>query len=406
MKRIDLVDGLRGYFLVFMVINHLVFDGGYWLVFINHRQVAFVEDAQGFVFLSGLLIGMVYARKMQRGGFWQGAGAIWRRARELYLYAMGVLALILTLAVVIPHAADAWRDRLGDLSWSTPRLLFSALTLLFQPTYMDILPQYIVYMLAAPPLIWLSLKGRWPLVLIGSGLFWLAAQFGVHRLLTGPVDLWLAGATGSGIRAFFNLLGWQFIFIPAMVFGILTSTGQVAWTRVFRPDRTLIPLAALSICLFFVPFRIALTENAMPAGVFESFHPFENRADFGLVYLLNFAAAASGVAWLLIAGPHHPARWVRCVSAGLGWLFSLSFLRLIGRHSLYVYVWHVVIVYMVGLMAFERFKFGELTKTAIALSCIGLLALPALWRERPGSALDQRRTASLSQAEAVPSPTS
>ncbi|TGU11712.1 hypothetical protein EN799_67010, partial [bacterium M00.F.Ca.ET.156.01.1.1] len=40
MKRFDLIDGMRGYFLVFMLINHLVFAGGFWLVEINHRQFA------------------------------------------------------------------------------------------------------------------------------------------------------------------------------------------------------------------------------------------------------------------------------------------------------------------------------------------------------------------------------
>ena len=28
MKRLDLIDGMRGYFLVFMLLNHLVFAGG------------------------------------------------------------------------------------------------------------------------------------------------------------------------------------------------------------------------------------------------------------------------------------------------------------------------------------------------------------------------------------------
>lgn len=84
MKRFDLIDGMRGYFLVFMLINHLVFAGGLWLMEINHRQLAFVEDAQGFVFLSGLLIGMVYARKMMKYGYEQGRDLIWARALELY----------------------------------------------------------------------------------------------------------------------------------------------------------------------------------------------------------------------------------------------------------------------------------------------------------------------------------
>src|SRR5690606_35972587 len=84
MKRFDIIDGMRGYFLVFMLINHLIFAGGYWLVKVNHNQLAFVEDAQGFVFLSGLLIGMVYARKMIKNGYAAGRQAIYSRAFELY----------------------------------------------------------------------------------------------------------------------------------------------------------------------------------------------------------------------------------------------------------------------------------------------------------------------------------
>jgi hypothetical protein len=29
MKRFDIIDGMRGYFLVFMVLNHLIFAGGF-----------------------------------------------------------------------------------------------------------------------------------------------------------------------------------------------------------------------------------------------------------------------------------------------------------------------------------------------------------------------------------------
>ncbi len=45
-EKIDVLDGMRGYFLVFMMLNHLIFTGGYLLVEINHRQFTFVEDAQ------------------------------------------------------------------------------------------------------------------------------------------------------------------------------------------------------------------------------------------------------------------------------------------------------------------------------------------------------------------------
>ncbi|GGD05652.1 OpgC family protein [Aureimonas glaciei] len=382
MQRLDLIDGLRGYFLVFMLINHLAFDGGYWLVEINHRQLAFVEDAQGFVFLSGLLIGMVYAGRMQRKGFGAAAGAIWRRAGDLYLQTLFLLAFAMTLVLLFPAAKLAWVEWMADLDWRNPFRVASAALLLFQPTYMDILPQYIVYMLAAPFLIRACLKGRWAEVLIGSSLLWLAAQFAVQRPITAALNTWLAGDTGHGLRVNFNLMAWQIVFVVGLVFGVLTATNRIDWSRVFRPDNTILPVAALSVCLFFLPFRFATAHDYMPLDVLGTFQSYENRSEFGLVYLLNFAAAGSGIAWLLTAGPAHASGRVRAFANGLSWLVNLPFLRLLGRHSLQVYVWHVVIVYLVRFVDFETPRFSQSLKTAIAFGCIALLALPAVYRER------------------------
>ena len=141
MKRLDIIDGMRGYFLVFMLINHLVFVGGYWLVEINHRQLAFVEDAQGFVFLSGLLIGLVYARKMLKFGRWEGSRKVYSRAFELYRYAMGLVIAVLLARMILPGGYEAWWNWLGDSSFADPTRLLAIATFVFQPTFMDILPQ-------------------------------------------------------------------------------------------------------------------------------------------------------------------------------------------------------------------------------------------------------------------------
>ncbi|MFN7027027.1 MAG: OpgC domain-containing protein, partial [Pseudorhizobium sp.] len=66
----------------------------------------------------------------------------------------------------------------------------------------------------------------------------------------------------------------------------------------------------------------------------------------------------------------------------LTWIFSLKFLQLIGRHSLYVYVWHVAIVYAVYYFDGRSPELSQMTKTAIAFVGIALLAIPAIWRER------------------------
>ncbi|WP_432344524.1 OpgC domain-containing protein [Shinella yambaruensis] len=382
MKRFEIIDGMRGYFLVFMLINHLVFVGGYWMMEVNHRQFAFVEDAQGFVFLSGLLIGMVYARKMLKYGYDTGRQLIRNRAFELYRYAMGTVMAVLVVQMFLPDAYRLWYNWLGYTNFDQPLRLAAIATFLFQPTFMDILPQYIVYMLFAPPLVWLCLKGKWAQVLAGSLIVWMAAQLGLQRFVTDPLNTLFTGSDDQGIRASFNMLGWQIVFISALVIGALTAQDRIDWNRIFSPEKTRLPKVALAICLFFLPLRIVTAWDLLPQSVLDKFATMEIRADFGPVYLLNFAAVATGLAWLLIAGPKHHNLWVRKLAGIVIGVFTLRFLRLLGRHSLQVYVWHVAIVYAVYYADGRTPELSQLTKTSIAVVCIALLALPALWRER------------------------
>lgn len=383
MKRLDVIDGMRGYFLVFMLLNHLVFAGGLWLVEINHRNLAFVEDAQGFVFLSGLLTGMVYSRKMMKDGYAVGREKIWSRAFELYRYAMGLILAILALQLVLPEAPAIWYNWLGGTHFDDPLRLATVATFLFQPTFMDILPQYIIYMAFAPVVIWFCINGHWKSVVLGSFLLWMAGQLGLHRVITYPLnDLLGASPEREGIRASFNLLGWQVVFFAGIVAGSLTSMKKVQWTEVFHPSRTFLAKISLAICVFFLPLRIMTAHGLMPGMVLEKFGLMEVRADFGPVYLLNFAAVAYGFAWILIAGPRHENQTIRKIATALTSVFSFSFLQLLGRHSLQIYAWHVFIVYIVFYIDGRTPELSQLWKTLIAAVALALLSLPAIWRER------------------------
>ncbi|MGE6742026.1 OpgC family protein [Allorhizobium pseudoryzae] len=382
MKRYDLIDGMRGYFLVFMLINHLIFAGGYWLVQVNHNQLAFVEDAQGFVFLSGLLIGMVYVRKMAKGGYEAGRNAIYSRAFELYRYAMGIVLCVLAAQMVLPGAYYVWYNWLGYTTFDDPLRLAAIASFVFQPTFMDILPQYIIYMLFAPMLVKLVIDGKWAHVMAGSLILWMAGQLGLQKLVTEPINQFFMRPDDQGIRVSFNLLGWQIVFYSGLVLGAMTSLNRIEWGRIFSPQNTFIPTISALICAFFLPLRIMTAHGLMPADLIGKFATMEIRADFGPVYLINFVAAATLITWMIIAGPKHKALWVQRIANAIIWVLSLKFLQLLGRHSLYVYVWHVGIVYGVYYLDGRTPELSELAKTAIAVSCIALLAIPALWRER------------------------
>lgn len=381
--RLEVLDGLRGYFLVFMLLNHLSFQNSYLLVKLNVGELGFVQDAPGFVFLSGLLIGMVYTGRMIKRGLPATGPIMWRRSLELFVYAVACLAIVLILARLIPHAREAWKPWLGDLLGGGPAFKAAALALLYQPTYMDILPQYIVYLIAAPPLLWLCVRGKWHWVAIASALLWFSVQIGLHLPLASGIDRTLDGVKdGLGMRVMFNMLAWQLVFMGGMVLGTLTVQGAIDWRAVFAPARRWPMTAALSLVVFFLVVKLSWTAGLLPSDMLARFGEYDNRAEFSAIYMLNFVAMAYVVGWLIVAGPRSSNRLERGAGAFLNGLFRLRFLRLLGRHSLQVYAWHVVVVYLMCAWDRHAGPLPELSKNLLALAAVAALALPALWRER------------------------
>lgn len=383
MPRYGLIDGLRGFFLVFMLVNHLLFQGGYWMLHVNHNKLAYVEDAQGFVFLSGLMIGLVYGRKMLTLGYAEGRRLVWARAFQLYRYSIGIVFVVLIARAVLPDAARYRGNWLGHTALTgDPWRLAAIATFLFQPTVMDILPQYVIYMLVAPPVLRWCLEGRVAAVATGSLLLWLAAQLGLQHALTDPLGDAITRGDGQGLRTSFNLLGWQLVFFAGMIAGALTAARRIDWRRLFRADFAAPAVIALAVCVSLAPIRLTTAYGLLPQVMIDKSDALAIRGEFGPVYLVNFAAAAIGLTWLMIAGPDHPRTGVRRVAGAIRGLFALRFLRLLGRHSLYVYVWHVAIVYAVAYGDQRWGPFAQWMKTLIAVGGIASLALPALWRER------------------------
>ena len=146
----------------------------------------------------------------------------------------------------------------------------------------------------------------------------------------------------------------------------LIATGPIMWRRALE---------------LFV-YAMACVAAVLPSDMLARFGEYDNRPEFSAIYLLNFAALAYVVGWLIVAGPRSSRLLERGAGTFFNGLFRLRFLRLLGRHSLQVYAWHVLVVYL--LCAWDRHAgpLPELEKNLVALAAIAALALPALWRER------------------------
>lgn len=87
------IDAPRGVFLVWMTLTHLPTH----LSDLVNEPFGFVSSAEGFVFLSALLVARLYIRQ------WAEAGAalrtkLWKRALRIYGYHLILLAFAFTMA--------------------------------------------------------------------------------------------------------------------------------------------------------------------------------------------------------------------------------------------------------------------------------------------------------------------
>jgi len=242
------LDALRGLFLVWMTLTHLPTR---FSDFVN-QPIGFVSSAEGFVFLSALLVSRVYMRQAIADGTAL-RNKLWRRSLRIYAYHLLMLALAFTVAAayaVTTHRAAIYN--LLNFYIAHPVVaIVGSLLLLYCPPLLDILPMYVIFLFFTPLVLSSAVKRGWGRILAVSGAFWLFAQFGlrdlVHNIIVHvthlPIPLQETGA--------FNLFAWQGIWIIGLWLGAKSAEGDVPLKRI--PGYA-VGVCAL-ICLVFIGIR-------------------------------------------------------------------------------------------------------------------------------------------------------
>src|SRR5882762_2549770 len=224
------LDALRGLMLTLMTLAHLPTQAQV----ITNQQLGFVSEAEGFVFLSAFLTGRIFARIANESGFPTVIKRLWTRALRLYGYHLFLLAIAFTVvATVAIHTGRPSLEGLLDFYLAHPiHAVGSALLLVYCPPLLDILPIYIIFLLATPIALYVGRRWSWKLVLIPSGLIWVLAQFGLRT----AIYAYMVRSAGVKIplneMGAFDLLAWQFVWAvglwigagrPRGAFKVLTS---------------------------------------------------------------------------------------------------------------------------------------------------------------------------------------
>src|SRR3954451_16221124 len=108
LNRRDLrVDLLRGFCIFAMVVDH--FGGDSWLYAITGGNRFYVSAAEGFIFISGFIMGQAYRAKRDRSGLPLAMGDALKRARTLY-FATVAMTLIFS-ALFLYTEVSLWTGR-------------------------------------------------------------------------------------------------------------------------------------------------------------------------------------------------------------------------------------------------------------------------------------------------------
>jgi len=346
------IDSFRGLMLAEITMVHVHCPAA--LLF--YECFGRVSPAAGFVFLSGLVAGAVYSRTAE-----QGAAAITQRClrRAFYIHAYHVLAFLglLALVVVAPRVNAYFHFAVGPSAADAARALGWFAVWGYQPNLFDILPMYGLFVLFMPGALLALRRGRGLAMLLVSLGIWVLAQIGLGRIADD------AGHFGF-FQGDFNPFAWQLVFFSGLYFGHL---------QLYRRRQLVAARPALvALCLMICVLGLTMRWQWLPwPAIFGTDGWLASKQNYGAAYLVNFLAFSY---------------LVYCLAAHVPRVFRWPALAFLGRHSIQVFSFHVVAIYLAAPLIWRSAARGPWAHDALGVALTASLFVPAWchskWQQR------------------------
>ncbi len=217
-----------------------------------NQPFGFLSSAEGFVFLSALLVARIYSREAEENE--SGLKTkLWKRAAKIYSIHVAMLALLFT--VIAALAAHMHREALANLlnfyHQHPVTAVLGSLLLLYCPPLLDILPMYVLFLAGTPLVLTWATRRGWRVPGAASFLLWAGAQLGLRDWLHDGVVRLTHLRVPVQEGGAFNLLAWQGVWMAGLWLGSRSAEGTNPLRRVHGP----VAGAALVVCLFFLGVR-------------------------------------------------------------------------------------------------------------------------------------------------------
>jgi hypothetical protein len=351
MKRLVELDVLRGFLLLMMVVNHAPSP----LRRITDQPLGFFSTAEGFVFVSAFLAGLLFQKRSETKGFLAARTATFLRAYRIYQAHLLTVFFIFFVGTIFLADLPGVQNILSQFFTNPTAAMAGSVALVFQPPLLDILPMYIVFSLVTPLAFWAARKWGWRTVFFCSIGIWMIAQFRVQDYLiqrTQNVSFIHLGP--------FDLFSWQLLWIGGLIFGRSLQERE----SVMEIPR-LAEFALLLIAVGFLVWRwfCIYTNVDTSRGLW-----FLEKWHLGPLRVLNFFAVAWFAGKLL---PHLRK-----------WKMTLRPIGVVGEHMLPIFSAQVCISVLVGGLISVRRHAVDDYATVLVLLQLGSVFLAAWMLDR------------------------
>ena len=345
-KRDLRLDLLRGFAVIAMVADHIGGERS-WLYAVTGGDAFFVSAAEVFVFISGLLMGIIYSGVIARQGL--GAALMKSLQRAWTLYLMTV-TLTLTFMALSAQLSLGWEVWITSTTW--PDLIVSVLTLHRTFYLTDILLLYTLLVLAAAPVLVLLVHAQTAFVLAGSWGLWMLWQLA-------PQHAQFPWSIAD--NSVFNFPAWQALFVTAMVIGYHRQRLEGYVARV--SEHMVLAISGTFVAAAIAVHVVGLLPSLSPQAMLveQLFGKVDLRIGRLLVFagVFTFAFALVTLAWV-------PIRRT------LGWL-----LLPLGQDALSAYILHLFVVALA--MKVRPLIFGTTAATPTENTVLQMAGIAFIW---------------------------
>lgn len=338
-SRILALDYLRGFFIIVIIADH-VWRWPNIFQYISGRGELWTSAAEGFVIISGLLVGYIRGYKNRNMPLGEVSKKLVKRGLTLYIWMLITTFLLVSVSWLLPFKGGIPPVPIDIGHWN--ELFISMIRLDYAHTLTHFLYLYAIFLVLSPLVIWLFRRSKAWIVAICS------------------VVLWVIGVSNS-----IEWMQWQLLFFLPAIVGFYFDALFAYYRRLSIITRRIIRYGSIGLTILTAIVAAAIVLPHAPGSYENSLF---GREHLTLPTILISFLWFSGLLSLFQLLLPFLQRW-------LGWLL-LTF----GERSLTAYILHTIplVLCQLWFVDFTNFWINSLLVASCILITWMLLKIPKI----------------------------